>query len=138
MTGLQYRFLVPYRDGVIPPPSSLSLEDRALWRTCKDAGFFAVAADGQDNWQTVLSDTGRAAMLEYEQQLEHQRKQRAEEEEKARSQRSYADQQTQKQFRHDWRIALFEALSGSILGAVADHFFDVVGHAARLWSSLFH
>ena len=86
----------------------------------------------------VLLDAGQGALLEEDERLEHQRKQRAEEEEKARSQRSYADQQTQKQFRHDWWIAIFETLSGFILGAVADHFFDIVGHASRLWSSLFH
>lgn len=138
MTDLQYRFLVSYIADGFPSRATLSKEDQALWRTCKEAKFFRTAIDDTGNWFTTLSDVGRAAMLEHEQQLEHQRKQRAEEEEKARSQRSYTDQQTQKQFRHDWRIAIFETLSGFILGAIADHFFDIVGHASRFWCSLFH
>lgn len=45
--------------------------------------------------------------------------------------RAHLDQQTKKQFRHDWRIAIFELIGGFLLGAVADHLFDVVGNTAR-------
>lgn len=45
--------------------------------------------------------------------------------------RAHLDQQTKKQFRHDWRIAIFELIGGFVLGSVADHFFDVVGNASR-------
>lgn len=52
--------------------------------------------------------------------------------------RAYADQNAQKQFRHDWRIAIFETVTGFILGAIFDHFFDIVGNAVRLWLALKH
>ena len=52
------------------------------------------------------------------------------------SDRAHADQDRKLHFKHDWRIAVFNAISGFVLGAVADHFFDIVGNAVRLWSSL--
>lgn len=52
------------------------------------------------------------------------------------SDRAHADQDRKLHFKHDWRIAVFNAISGFVLGAVADHFLDIVGNAVRLWSSL--
>ena len=52
--------------------------------------------------------------------------------------RAYADEDRKKQFRHDWRIAIFETFTSFILGAVFDHLFDIVGNAARLWLALKH
>ena len=125
MTGLQYRFLVPYRDGVIPPPSGLSPEDRALWRTCKDAGFFSVAVDDQNNWRTVLSDTGRAAMLEYEQQLEREARENAQREAKQRARDQAAQERWRQDARRSWLQfglnALF-GLIGFIGGLIVEHY----------------
>lgn len=52
--------------------------------------------------------------------------------------RAHADENTQKQFKHDWRIAIFNVTAGFILGAIADHFLDIVGNAVRLWLALKH
>ena len=52
------------------------------------------------------------------------------------SDRAHADQDRKLHFKHDWRIAVFNAISGFVLGAVSDHFLDIVGNAVRLWSSL--
>lgn len=76
--------------------------------------------------------------LDYLEELDRQRQQQADEEARRMSDYAHADENTQKHFRHDWRIAIFEALSGFILGAIADHFFDIIGNAARLWRFLFH
>lgn len=44
-----------------------------------------------------------------------------------------SEQNRKKQFRHDWWIAIFTAVTGFISGAVTDHFFDVIVNAVRLW-----
>lgn len=49
---------------------------------------------------------------------------------------SYIDENRKKQFSHDWRIAIFNLVGGFILGTIADHFFDIVGYALRLWAFL--
>lgn len=58
-------------------------------------------------------------------------RQKAEADAAKAEERSHLDQQTKKQFRHDWRIAIFEVVSSFLLGAIADHFFDIVGNTAR-------
>ena len=44
-----------------------------------------------------------------------------------------ADKNRKKQFRHDWWIAIFTAVTGFVSGAVTDYFFNVVVNAVRLW-----
>lgn len=53
------------------------------------------------------------------------------------AQRANLDQQTQKQFRHDWRITIVGGAINFALGAIFDHFFDIVGYAANLLRSFF-
>ena len=69
---------------------------------------------------------------------QHLHEQRAYEEQQRMTDRAYADQQTEKQFHHDWRIAIFEVLVSFALGAIADYFFDIVGKCAHALSALLH
>lgn len=137
MTDLQYRFLVSYIADGFPPRATLSKEDQALRRTCKEAKFFRTAIDDTGNWFTTLSDVGRAAMLEHEQQLEREARENAQREAKQRAR----DQATQERWRQDARRswlqfglnALF-GLIGFIGGLIVEH------HAGLLEAllSLFH
>ena len=79
-----------------------------------------------------INETGREWLRLHEELLQQRDQdaadQRAYEDAKCCEERAYLDQNAKKQFRHDWRISIFEAVSGFILGAVADHFFDIVGN----------
>lgn len=76
----------------------------------------------------LLEEEAEKARQQREQEVaEH----RAYEDAKSCEERAHLHQQTQKQFRHDWRITAVNLLGGFILGAVADHFFDVVGNTSR-------
>lgn len=70
-------------------------------------------------------------------QLEYEKQQAAAKDAERAEERAYLDQQRKKQFRHDWGIAIFNLTVGTALGAILDHFFDIVGYAADLWRSLF-
>lgn len=88
-----------------------------------------------------LTPSGLSYLLSLQQQLEHQEQEQAAQREQYQTQRADADQDRKKQFRHDWRIALAEIFVSFALGAVADHFFDIVGKCTELWSAfmaLFH
>lgn len=69
-------------------------------------------------------------------QLEKQKQDEARKEAERLSDRAYTNQQTQKHFRHDWRIHIFDAVVGFVSGIIADYFFDIVGNAIRLWRFL--
>lgn len=78
-----------------------------------------------------LEDERLAAAKEAAKDAENERaRQKAEADAAKAEERSHLDQQTKKQFRHDWRIAIFEVVSSFLLGAIADHFFDIVGNTA--------
>ena len=74
----------------------------------------------------------------FQQAQYHRAKQEADKAAEKAEERAYLDQQTQKHFRHDWRITLVGCAINLALGAILDHFFDIVGYAANLWRSLFH
>lgn len=122
------------RDGRLGPFQILSEKERGLVSALAKQKLLWVDAAGNIR----LEPAGYAALAAKEEEFQRQRQQRAYEDAARSAERAYFDQQTQKQFRHDWRIAVFELIGGFILGAVADHFFDIVGYAAGLWRSLFH
>lgn len=90
------------------------------------------------NGNLYLPDKTVVLMSRYEEHLKKEREEHARRNADREADRAYADENTQKQFKHDWRIAIFEAFTGFILGAIADHFLDIVGNAARLWLALKH
>lgn len=77
-----------------------------------------------------LTESGLEAAKLAEELRDQEEEQRADEEATRAAERANLDQQTKKQFRHDWRIAIFETVAGFLLGAIADHFFDIVGNAS--------
>ena len=81
--------------------------------------------------QAYLNET-----LSRKDQFEHQKQEEARKNAERLSDRAYADKQTQKHFRHDWWIHIFDAVVGFVLGIIADYFFDIVGNAIRLWRFL--
>lgn len=77
-------------------------------------------------------DVRLAAAKKAAEKAEQERsRQQAEADAAKAEERAHLDQQTKQQFRHDWRIAIFELVGGFVVGAVADHFFDIVGNTAR-------
>lgn len=84
-----------------------------------------------------ITDAGIRALRAEEEMREQRSKQKEDEETSKREERAHLDQQTKKQFRHDWRVAAFEVFGGFVLGAIADHFFDIVSYCSSFLSSLF-
>ena len=76
-------------------------------------------------------------LQDLEEEFQRYKDQQADEKATIDAERAYLDQQTQKQFRHDWRITIVGCAINFALGAILDHFFDIVGYAADLWRSLF-
>ena len=115
-------------------PSTLTSKD--IDRLCS-LGFCSVMPNG-----LIVLAYDKFTFSEIEdrfQQAQYQRaKQEAEKASEKAEERAYLDKQTQKQFRHDWRITLVGCAINFALGAILDHFFDIVSYAADLWRSLFH
>ena len=119
------------KDPDLPPLEGI--EQQIMYASMR-SGLVKVGPNGD----YYLSDRARLLMHRYKEQLEKENAENARRDADREADRAYADENTQKQFRHDWRIAIFETFTGFILGAVFDHFFDIVGNAARLWLALKH
>lgn len=76
-------------------------------------------------------------LSDLEKQLQRNQEEHAKHKAAEDAQRANLDEQTQKQFRHDWRITIVGGLINFALGAIFDHFFDIVGYAANFFRSLF-
>ena len=74
-----------------------------------------------------ITPAGLARLHRLEEASQQRAQQQAQSHTAHDAQRAYLDQQAQKQFRHDWRIAVFEALAAFILGAVANHLIGIIG-----------
>ena len=84
-----------------------------------------------------ITDAGIRALRAEEERLKEKAEHKADEETSKCEERSYLDQQTKKQFGYDWRIAIFNLIGGFIMGAIIDHFFDIVSYCSSFLSSLF-
>ena len=78
--------------------------------------------------QAYLNET-----LARKDQLEQEKQEEARKNAERLSDRAYADEQTQKHFRHDRRISIFSSAICFVLGIISDYFLDIVGYAVRLW-----
>lgn len=116
----------------------LTPEERGALSALRREGLITQDLDGFLLPRATAASVLQAADQRAQQSDDRRAQQRSQQEASRRAERAYLDQQTKKQFRHDWRIAVFNVLAGFILGAVFDHFFDVIGYAAMLWRSLFH
>ena len=74
-------------------------------------------------------------VLRRKDELEQQKQEEARKDAERASDRAYANEDTQKHFRHDWRINIFNVSAGFVFGIVADHLFNIVGNAVRLGRS---
>lgn len=135
MTDLQYQVLLKVKQYQPCSDDLFTREEHIILNTCSKEKWIKWT---RTNLDIVLTELGQAAILEHEQLLKQQEQDRAEREAERAANRAYADENTQKQFKHDWRIAIFETFTGFMLGAIADHFLDIVGNAARLWLALKH
>ena len=88
--------------------------------------------EGHGSWR--ITKQGKDELY----RLEQVEEQRAKDEQQRIADRAYADQQTKKQFRHNWRVAIFEVFVGFALGAIVDHFFDIISKCANTLSTIFH
>lgn len=84
-----------------------------------------------------ITSAGMDALRAEEDRLQNKEEQRAEEETAKQEERAYLDEQTKKQFKHDWRITICSLIGGFILGAITDHFVDIVGYCASAFGALF-
>lgn len=134
MTDIELKLISRILSGELTPLSELTDEERFAVRLMRsERRLFATERN-----TFVIPDRTRREYLELKQQLERDIAERARKEAERMSDRAYADENTKKQFRHNWRIAIFEVVGSFLLGAIADHFFDIVGNAVRLWLALSH
>ena len=140
MTALEYDLLVRIRDGRVSADDGFSSEEKTALNLFqhKSRGWVYLT----ENLIYIITRTGLIALSNHEEALENERRQRAQQEADRAAQqaadRAYADENREKQFKHDWRIAIFNLISGFVLGTIADHFLDIIGNAVRLWLALKH
>ena len=123
---------IPFSAVVGTPRAS---EEVLLWLTKREY----IYASGSGGQHIVITGTGVSALAEEslrrKDQLEQESREQARKEADRVDERSYADKQTKKHFRHNWRIAIFNAVCGFIAGAASEYFLNVIGNAVGLWRS---
>ena len=86
-----------------------------------------------------LQAKGRQQLAEYrmsaKDDLQERTAQKADEERKYHRQRLDADQDREKQFRHDWRVTVVTAVISFVSGLIVAHFVDIAGYCAFLLRS---
>lgn len=100
--------------------------------------LYLLPNDRQEAYQFKVTGTGYNEYLRLKQIRDERERQEAKQAAQRVEDRAHADQNAKQQFKHDWRIAIFNAISSFALGAIADHFFDIVGNASRLFLALKH
>lgn len=129
MTRLQYEFLRQYRDERFPLFSSLSAEDRAIFKSCRDDHYIKqyMASDG--NVFYAISPSGLAAMLEFEDHLQQKAREDAKRKSDQQVQERKIDERWRKDVRRSWvqfaLNALF-GLLGFIAGVLVEGKFDIL------------
>ncbi len=135
-----HRFSVRIVDG-----DHVNLEYRAL----KDLGciantmnheFMAITPKGLAALRAAFLADEQAHEAEHQRQQELARQERRDQE-AVLTQQAQLDQQTKKQFKHDWLIAVFELIGGFVLGLIVEHFVNILDKVSAALStavSLFH
>ena len=118
MTRLQYEFLRQYHNEHLPSLSSLSKEDRAIFKFCRNDHYIKqyLASDGSVFY--AISPSGLAAMLEFENQLQEHTEEQARHEEERRADREQAVQDRKEDRRHDLKILILGALIAFVLDLI--------------------
>lgn len=132
MTSIEYDIIRRIISGDLTPISTCSEEEQLVIRLLIEERRIILTSR---NTYLVPVKTRRDC-LEHKDKLEQQEEERARKEADRASDRAHADQDRKLHFKHEWRIAIFEVLCGFLLGAISDHFFDIVGRAVELWLAL--
>ena len=132
MTSIEYDIIRRIISGDLTPISTCSEEEQLVIRLLiKERRIIWTSR----NTYLVPVKTRRDC-LEHKDELEQQEEERARKEADRASDRAHADQDRKLHFKHEWRIAIFEVLGGFLLGAISDHFFDIVSRAVEIWLAL--
>ncbi len=123
-----YEALVLYRSGpVTVGTDGLSSRDSDLL----SKKYIEPHEMGSHRYQSVLwvgavsyhiTPAGEDALLEFEKECEKE----AEQKRQYNEQIALANEDRQKKFKHDWRIAIFSAVSGFILGLIVEYFTEIL------------
>ena len=128
MTSIEYGIISQIISGDLTPISTCSEEEQLVIRLLIQERRIILTSR---NTYLVPVKT-RRDFLEHKDELEQQEEERARKEADRASDRAHADQDRKLHFKHEWRIAIFELLGGFLLGAISDHFFDIVGRAVEI------
>lgn len=135
-----HHFPVRIVDDVHANLEFLSLKDLGCIANTMNREFMAITPKGLAALRASRLADEQAQEAEHQRQQELARQERREQE-AVHAQQAQLDQQTKKQFKHDWLIAVFELVGGFVLGLVVEHFVDVldkVSAALAAAVSLFH
>ena len=132
MTSIEYDIIRRIISGDLTPISTCSEEEQLVIRILIQERRIILTSR---NTYLVPVKTRRDC-LEHKDELEQQEEQRAREDAKRASDRAHADQDRKLHFKHEWRIAIFNAIVGFFVGAISDHFFNIVSRAVEIWLAL--
>ena len=132
MTSIEYDIIRRIISGDLTPISTCSEEEHLVIRLLIEERRIILTSR---NTYLVPVKTRRDC-LEHKDELEQQEEERARKEADRASDRAHADQDRKLHFKHEWRIAIFNAIVGFFVGAISDHFFDIVGRAVEIGLAL--
>ena len=128
MTSIEYDIIRRIISGDLTPISTCSEEEQLVIRLLIQERRIILTSRNT----YLVPVKMRRDFLEHKDELEQQEEERARKEADRASDRAHADQDRKMHFKHEWRIAIFELLGGFLLGAISDHFFDIVGRAVEI------
>lgn len=129
LTRLQYEFLRQYRNEHLPSPSSLSKEDRAIFKSCLSDHYIKYHLASDRIAFPTISPSGLAALLEFEDQLQQKAREDTKRKANQQIQERKVDERWRKDARRSWvqfaLNALF-GLLGFIAGVLVEGKFDIL------------
>ena len=128
MTSIEYDIIRRIISGDLTPISTCSEEEQLVIRILIQERRIILTSR---NTYLVPVKTRRDC-LEHKDKLEQQEEERASKEADRASDRAHADQDRKLHFKHEWRIAIFNAIVGFFVGAISDHFCDIVSRAVEI------
>ena len=132
LTSIEYDIIRRIISGDLTPISTCSDEEQLVIRLLIQERRIILTSR---NTYLVPVKTCRDC-LEHKDKLEQQEEERARKEADRASDRAHADQDRKLHFKHEWRIAIFNAIVGFFVGAISDHFFDIVSRAVEIGLAL--
>lgn len=115
MTELQYDFLVRYEALDYPAPQWLEANDLSLFESCRACKYIRRVILSNGDWGFRISAAGRTAMLEFENAARKVSEQRAQQEEKEKSQQALEQDREKRSSVRSWLQCIASALVGALL-----------------------